>query len=121
MLESIHHIVLFCKETELSKEWYEKVGFTYVNGFDGMHWFKLGGTYIMLHPSDTTNPGMTAIHAGVHNVEEMFQHVVSQGLEPLDHQQDSKRIDAPVERPWGDVEFELVDPDGHQWAFTQIK
>lgn len=121
MLEGIHHIVLFCKNTESSKEWYEKVGFTYMNGYEDMHWFKIGSTQIMLHPAETTNPGYTAIHVGVHDVQEMFQHVVNQGLEPIDHQQHGEKISAPVERPWGDVEFELVDPEGHQWAFTQIK
>jgi catechol 2,3-dioxygenase-like lactoylglutathione lyase family enzyme len=119
LFQGFHHIVLFCKDTNLSKNWYEKVGFEYVRGYEGMHWFQLGGIEIMLHPIEVSNPGMTNLHVAVHDVFQVFQHVIEQGLEPLDHQQPGGKITGPVRRPWGDVEFELVDPDGHLWAFTE--
>ncbi|WP_163099201.1 VOC family protein [Peribacillus alkalitolerans] len=121
MFQGIHHIVLFCKDTNLSKNWYEKVGFEFVRGYEGMFWFQLGGIEIMLHPSDVSNPGLTNLHVAVHNVSQVFQHVIDQGLEPVDHQQPGEKITGPVTRPWGDIEFELADPDGHLWAFTEIK
>lgn len=48
-------------------------------------------------------------------------HVRDAGFEPIDHQQPGTILQGPVTRPWGDLEFELKDPDGHRWAFTQVK
>jgi uncharacterized glyoxalase superfamily protein PhnB len=88
-----------------------------------MHWFKLGPSEVMLHPADVSSDGAksVALHAAVSDVEALFEHVVRQGLTPLDHQGDGTPLRGPVTRPWGDCEFELTDPDGHDWAFTQAR
>lgn len=119
MIKGLHHIVIFCKDTTISKEWYEKAGFTYKEGYEGMHWFMFGATELMLHPIGEANPGHTEIHLAVESAQDAFDHIVSQGMEPTDHQQGGAKIDGPVTRPWGAVEFELTDPDGHRWAFTE--
>ncbi|GAA0315344.1 hypothetical protein GCM10008967_02350 [Bacillus carboniphilus] len=121
MLEKIHHLVLFSTNTEIAKEWFERVGFAYSHGFEGMHWFQLGQTEIMLHPADEANPGDTAIHIAVKDVHTLFNHVVAQDLEPYEHSNPNQMLSEPVTQPWGDVEFELKTPDGHKIAFTQIK
>lgn len=114
-------VVLFCSDVNASRRWYERVGFRYVNGFDGMHFFQLGETEILLHPSEKGSGGGIGLHAGVPNVDALFRHAVAMGLEPMDHQQPGVRLMAPVTRPWGEREFELADPDGHRWVFTQTK
>ncbi|NMH73662.1 VOC family protein [Bacillus sp. RO2] len=119
MIKGLDHIVLFCKDTESSKEWYTKAGFQYSHGYEGMHWFHLGSGLVMLHPADETNPGITEVHAAVQNVNELFLFVQENGLTPIDHQNGNKGLTEPVTRPWGDIQFELADPDGHRWAFTQ--
>lgn len=88
-----------------------------------MHWFRLGAAEIMLHPSDVSSAGAKspAFHAGVHDVDAHFRAVVAQGLVPWDHQGDGTPLSGPVTRPWGDREFELPDPDGHVWAFTELR
>ena len=43
---------------------------------------------------------------------------VSRGLEPFHHDEPDP-LEAPSIRPWGDVEFEMRDPDGYIWAFVQ--
>ncbi|MBD3335174.1 MAG: hypothetical protein GF355_06625 [Candidatus Eisenbacteria bacterium] len=121
MLKGVHHIVLFFKDTEAARDWYEKVGFVYARGYQGMHWFKLGTTELMLHPAkEPQQCHSTEIHAAVADVTAMFRHVVRQKLTPYDHKQPGVKLEEPVTRPWGDKEFELDDPEGHRWAFTQI-
>jgi catechol 2,3-dioxygenase-like lactoylglutathione lyase family enzyme len=119
MIKGLDHVVLFCSDTEKSKEWYEKAGFQHSHGYEGMHWFHLGAGLIMLHPAEDTNPGITEVHAAVEDVHGLFLHVKENGLTPVDHQNDCRPLSTPVTRPWGDVQFELVDLDGHRWAFTQ--
>lgn len=119
MINGIHHIVVFCENTEQSKEWYEKAGFTYKEGYEGMHWFMFGSIELMLHPTEKANPGHTEIYLAVSDIHEAFTQVVNQGLEPTDHQQGGVKISEPVTRPWGSVEFELQDPDGHRFAFAE--
>ncbi|MBM7620726.1 catechol 2,3-dioxygenase-like lactoylglutathione lyase family enzyme [Bacillus tianshenii] len=119
MIKGLDHLVLFCLDTEKSKEWYEKAGFQYSHGYEGMHWFHLGSGLIMLHPADTVTPGDTAVHAAVEDVHQHFRQVKENGLVPIDHHLGSQPIGEPVTRPWGDIEFELDDVDGHRWAFTQ--
>jgi catechol 2,3-dioxygenase-like lactoylglutathione lyase family enzyme len=122
VIKGLHHIVLFCKDTEASKAWYEKAGFAYKHGYDSMHWFRFGEAEIMLHPADEVRRGTgPAVHAAVSDVDALFQHVKRNGLTPVDHQQGGRALEAPVTRPWGDREFELIDPDGYSWAFTERK
>lgn len=42
MIAGFHHIVLFCADTDDSRDWFERVGFVYKRGFGGMQWFALG-------------------------------------------------------------------------------
>ena len=119
MITGFHHLVLFCSDTSTSKEWYERVGFAYKRGYDGMHWFALGDGEIMLHPGGGgPNSGGPTIHVAVAALDDLFATVKQAGLRPVDHQQPEVILDAPVLRPWGDREFELQDPDGQWWAFT---
>jgi len=119
-IRGLRSLVLFCRDTDVSRRWYEQVGFEYLRGYEGMHWFRLGSAEIMLHPSTEAARGaVPEVHAAVADVEELFRAVAERGLTPRDHQQPGLRLQAPVTRPWGDREFELEDPDGHRWAFTQ--
>jgi uncharacterized glyoxalase superfamily protein PhnB len=122
-ITGLHHLVLFCRDTEVAKRWYEQAGFEHVRGYHGMHWFKLGDAEIMLHPADVSSAGAKspAFHASVSDVDAHFRYVVAQGLSPYDHQGDGSPLTGPVTRPWGDREFELTDPDGHDWAFTETR
>ena len=119
-ITGLHHIVLFCADTTVSKRWYEQLGFIYLRGHDGMHWFRLGDAEIMLHPATGTGRGPTpSLHAAVSDVDALFRRVVAAGFAPYDHQQPGVTLNGPVTRPWGHREFELDDPDGVRWAFTQ--
>lgn len=120
MIAGFHHIVLFCADTDASKAWYEQVGFTYKRGYQGMHWFALGDGEVMLHPGGSSaDANAPTVHVAVTSLDELFDRVKSAGLQPFDHQNPGSSLAAPVVRPWGDREFELADPDGHVWAFTE--
>ena len=121
MLRDFDHVVLFCADTERSRQWYEKVGFSYLRGYEGMHWFGLGGVQIMLHPAEAAPSGHRCeLYARVDDIDAFFAHLKEQGLSPRDHQQPGIVLEAPVERPWGTREIELLDPDGHEWGFVQV-
>ena len=120
MIGGFHSLVLFCTDTDASKACYEAAGFTFLRGYEGMNWFSLGDGEVMLHPSDAGPAGhVPEAHAVVDELDRLFEHVRSQGLVPQDHQGDGTALIAPVVRPWGARVFELVDPDGHRWAFIE--
>src|SRR6476620_5284475 len=117
-MRGLHHLVLYCRNTEASRDWYASVGFEYLRGYHGMHWFEFGAAEIMLHPAgvDTAAAKPIALHAAVSDVDALFRHIVELGLRPADHQGDGQPLTGPVTRAWGDREFELHDPDGYNWA-----
>jgi len=119
MVLGLHHLVLFYRDTEVARDWLWRAGFSYLRGHERMHWFQLGEAEIMVHPADRSSGGGPVIHVTVANAKVHFDNVRAQGLEPQDHQRPGVLLDGPVTRPWGAVEFELQDPEGHWWAFTQ--
>jgi len=121
-IEGLHHIVLFCRHINRTLAFYRKVGFEVLRSYEDMHWLRFGDAEIMLHPSEDTVAGKApAIHAAVSDVDALLEHVIEQGLEPYDHQHPGRTLTEPIERQWGDREFELDDPEGHRWAFTQSR
>ncbi|MCW5875156.1 MAG: VOC family protein [Anaerolineales bacterium] len=119
-ISRLHHLVLFCADTERSRVFYEALGFTYLRGYEGMHWFALGDAELMLHPAEPgEKAGAPVIHFATPDVDALFARAVAAGLQPLDHQNPGDLMQAPVVRPWGDREFELADPDGQWLAFTE--
>lgn len=120
MIAGFHHIVLFCADTEASRDWFERVGFVYKRGYSGMHWFALGDGEIMLHPGGgSEDVNASTVHVAVTALDKLFDRVKGAGFEPFNHQNPGSRLEAPVLRPWGDREFELEDPDGRVWAFNE--
>lgn len=114
----IHHVVLFCSDTDASLAWYVQAGFKVARSYGGMHWLRVGSSELMLHPAETPSPGDTVVHV---EVEDVDRHLKDLGEDyyPHAHQEPGVRLRAPVTQPWGDIEFQVVDPDGHVIVFTQ--
>jgi hypothetical protein len=93
--------VIFCSNTEASKAWYEKAGFTTKRAYEGMFWLDAGrGDEVMLHPTAEKPSGMrTVIHVAVADVRGLFKKVKANGLRPYDHQDPKKDISEPVTMP----------------------
>jgi len=120
MITGIHHVVLFCTDTERSRDWYARAGFEYNRGYGGMHWLNAGPYEIMLHPADGGPAGNAPhIHVATSDVDSMFARARAAGLSPIDHLTPNSELTEPVTRPWGDREFELQDPDGNRIVITQ--
>lgn len=120
MIQGFHHVVVFCSDTEASRQWYERAGFRYLRGHEGMHWFALGAGEIMLHPGGRSSDGARPnIHVAVSDAAENLRELREAGIEAFDHQDPGGPISEPAKRPWGDVEFEVYDPDGQIWVFTE--
>lgn len=119
MITHLHNIVLYCKDPTASRAWYERVGFTGLRGFLGMHWVGLGDLEIMLHPSEQGPAGACPqLYAAVDDIDAFLKHLLDQGLQPVHHQAPGPLM-APVTTPWGSREVELFAPDGHRWGFLQ--
>jgi catechol 2,3-dioxygenase-like lactoylglutathione lyase family enzyme len=120
MITGLQHAVLFCRDTDASRARYERAGFTYRRGYEGMHWLEMGDAEVMLRPGGEGEVrGRPVLHAAVSDAAAALARARANGLRPLDHQDPGRELTEPVRRPWGDVEFELQDPDGQWWAFTE--
>ncbi|WP_088043477.1 VOC family protein [Bacillus sp. EAC] len=119
-MNGILDIVLFCADTNLSKEWYEKVGFEFLRGHDHMYWYKVGHGELMLHPSDEKNSNADAVFQFVvDDISSLFKKIIDKELTPLDFSDGIQVLEEPTLRPWGYKEFCLRDPDGYIWAFVE--
>ena len=115
-----HHLVVFCRDPAATRAFLVRAGYRHLRGYGGMEWVALGPGEIMLHPASEAPPrGGTIVHAAVPDVDAHFARAVDARLEPVDMQAGGARLEAPVTRPWGDREFDLVGPDGETWSFTE--
>ena len=120
MINGFHHVVVFCSDTDASREWYERAGFRYLRGYEGMHWFSLGEGEIMLHPGGKSGrDSKPNLHVAVSDAAAELLRLHEAGIEAFDHQSPGGPVSDPVKRPWGDVEFEVFEPDGQIWVFTE--
>ena len=120
MIKGLDHVVMYCTDAEASRAWYDAAGFEYLRGQHGMHWFALGTSEVMLHPSTEGPAGHSQnLAAAVTDIDAQFAAAVAKGLTPFDHQQPGVHLTKPITRPWGDRVFELTDPNGYIWSFVQ--
>ncbi|TFB23898.1 hypothetical protein E3U55_03540 [Filobacillus milosensis] len=114
----LKNLVLFCKDTDQSKEWYEKAGFNYLRGYEGMYWFEVGGIEIMLHPTNEKgDSGDAQFHVAVDDIMSFINQIKESGLTPIDYH-NMNIISEPTTRKWG-IDFGVIDPDGYMWVFIQ--
>ncbi len=119
MIGGVRWVVLFCRDADACRDWYQAVGFELLNSHEGMHFFRLGDGQLLLHPAEESGGGQAEIHLNVADVHELFARVRKLGGPIYDHQNPGVELTEPVTYPWGDVSFETRDPEGHYWAFTQ--
>ena len=118
LIQELHQIIVFCRDQTASRDWYERAGFAFLRFEDGAYRFELGRGEIVLEPGTRQAREAQTIRVVVRDVLEHFHTVQIRGLIPFHHDEPDP-LEAPSIRPWGDVEFELRDPDGYIWAFVQ--
>lgn len=113
-------LVIFCRDVTASQAWYERAGFEVLSVVHGLCQLKLGDGIVLLHPDGTGISGdIPWCHVTVADAQAAFDKLLANGVQPIDHQQPGVTITGPVTRAWGAVEFDLLDPDGYRWAYTQ--
>ena len=110
----VNQIVLMSKGTEKAKRFYEDVlGLAKTEEYDGMVFFQVGETTLMLHPAGETtgNKNGIGIEFRADHLMNLVDKVKKAGL--------GKVVQEPVDRDWGVRETVIEDPDGYEIWFTE--
>jgi catechol 2,3-dioxygenase-like lactoylglutathione lyase family enzyme len=88
------------------------LGLPVVHAIEGIAVLHLGSAHLVLDAQeDARTPGSGAVlHLWVGDVDAFHDALVDRGIRPES---------APAERPWGDRDFVVVDPDGYRLTIVQ--
>jgi uncharacterized glyoxalase superfamily protein PhnB len=104
------------KDYELSKRFYQALGFTMASDEDDIAYFHHGNTSFLLQnfyvPELASNLQM---HLLVEDVNAWYAHVCALGIE----QTFGVKITEPEDQPWAMRDFVLFDPSGVMWRIAQ--
>jgi catechol 2,3-dioxygenase-like lactoylglutathione lyase family enzyme len=113
-IESISAVTLATRDMERAVKFYSALGFAIRYGGTSAAFtsFHAAGSYLNLIsvPADQRWAWWGRIVFHVSSVDDMYQHAVSQGLQPEF---------APRDAEWGERYFHIVDPDGHELSFAR--
>ncbi|HTI17698.1 MAG TPA: VOC family protein [Trinickia sp.] len=110
---SLSAITLATRDMERAVRFYEALGFLqkYGGPFESFTSFELGGTFLNLI-ADARGPagwwGRVIVY--VSDVDAMHRKALAAGLVPEFQ---------PLDAPWGERYFHIVDPDGHELSFAK--
>lgn len=124
-MSSVAGIVSYVKDTAVTADFYEKLGFI-ITKRDPEHLsIRLNWFWIDFHPQDKEDKpefqqeadlehkgAGTFLYIKVEDVNNFYQGVIEKGLKPTNE---------PKDWPWGNREFILRDPDGYKLVFFQKK
>lgn len=113
-ISKVQQIVIMSKDTKTSKKFYgEVLGLQRTEEYDGMVFFQIGETILMLHPTDEDIPAKSGIEIEfrVDHVKNLVEKVKQSGL--------GKIIQEPIDREWGVREVIIEDPNGYEIWFTE--
>ena len=102
------------RDFELSKRFYQAIGFTLVWSTPDLASFRHGASCFLLQnfhiPAHTDNFKM---HLLVDNVDDWWTHIAAVAA-PF-----GITVEPPQDRPWGMRDFPLLDPSGVLWRIGQ--
>ena len=104
------------KDFELSKRFYQDLGFTLAWSSDELAYLSHGNTSFLLHDfyrEELANNFM--MHLLVADVEEWWGHVQNGQLA----EKYQVRLVPPQDQPWGMRDFVIIDPSGVLWRIGQ--
>ncbi|MGF1720656.1 VOC family protein [Vibrio kyushuensis] len=106
------------KDFELSKRFYQCIGFELASEFDGIAYFKSGSNPFLLQdfyePAHSDNFMM---HLLVEDAQSWYEHVLKLNL----NEEYGSMVTELVEQPWGMLEFCITDPSGVLWRIAENK
>ena len=104
------------KDFELSKQFYQDLGFTLKSDFDGVAYFCHGNSAFLLqnfyHKDHAENFMM---HLLVNCVDDWWSRVQQQNIV----QRYGVQCSPPEQRPWGMRDFVVIDPSGVLWRIGE--
>ncbi len=104
------------KDLELSKRFYQELGFTVAWSSDDLAYLHVGSSSFLLQRFYVQqHAGNFMMSMLVPDVEAWWRHVETQQLA----QRYNVRALPPEDRPWGIRDFVLVDPTGVLWRIGQ--
>ena len=105
------------KDFELSKRFYQDLGFHMASDGDGIAYFHHGDHCAFLLQDFFVKEFAQNLqmHLLVEDVHAWWQHIHDSGMA----QRYGVRLTAPVEQPWAMIDFNLVDPCGVCWRIAQ--
>jgi catechol 2,3-dioxygenase-like lactoylglutathione lyase family enzyme len=104
------------RDFDLSKRFYQELGFTMAWSSDGLAYFHHGNSSFLLqkfYVKDHADNFM--MHMLVEDVEAWWRHVEAQGLAA----KYGVRTEPPSDKPWGIRDFCITDPTGVLWRIGQ--
>ena len=101
---------------ELSKQFYQDVGFTMASDESGIAYFHHGDCSFLLQDFyEPVHAQNFVIHMLVEDISSWHQQIVDAGI--------AEKYDVPFsiveKQPWGMLDFVLKDPSGVLWRFGQ--
>jgi catechol 2,3-dioxygenase-like lactoylglutathione lyase family enzyme len=104
------------KDFELSKRFYEDLGFELAWSSDDLAYFHTGGSSFLLQRFYMKEHAENfMMHMLVEDVESWWRHVNSQRI----GDKYGVRVTPPGDRPWGIRDFTVDDPTGVLWRIGQ--
>lgn len=104
------------RDYELSKRFYEDMGFELAWASDDMAYFQANGSSFLLQRFYVKEHAENfMMHMLVEDVESWWRHVSSQRI----GEKYGVRVTPPDDRPWGIRDFTVDDPTGVLWRIGQ--
>ncbi len=104
------------KNFEVSKQFYQDLGFTKASDFEGVSYFHHGNCSFLLQdfyePEHCNNFMM---HMLVEDVRAWHKHIISTDVT----EKYAVKVTDVEEQPWGMLDFVIYDPSGVLWRFGQ--
>ena len=121
MFVGIDYYVLFHRDIEVGRAFYEALGLRHLHGGAHGHFFGLpGGGMLMLHPSEEGRPqgSNPQLYVTVSDIHAALAKHRAAGIEAFSP---NGTGELPVTTEWGSVEYCVRDPEGHIWGIAQAR
>ena len=106
------------KDFELSKRFYQRLGFEMASEFDGIAYFKLGSCAFLLQDFyEPTHCNNSMMHLLVEDANSWYQHVLKLNIA----EEFGVKVTELVDQPWGMLDFCIIDPSGVLWRIGANK
>lgn len=104
------------RDFDLSKQFYQDLGFTIVWSAHDLAYLRHGGTSFLLQRFyEKEHAGNFMMHLLVEGVDAWWRHVEARGIRT----KYGVMTEPPSDKPWGLRDFVLVDPTGVLWRVGQ--